>query len=120
MNAYSKTLLFWSPRVLTIGYALFLGLFALDVFREGQGVTKALLALAIHLVPVYIVLTVLVIASRWEWIGAAAFATLAVWYAKGNLRHHPSWVAAIAAPLLLIALLFLANWLKHDELRARP
>ncbi len=124
MNTVSRRLLFWSPRAICIAFAIFLSLFALDVFQEGYGFGKTLLALLIHLVPVYIVLAVLAVAWRWEWIGAAGFAGLAIWYAQTMLRRHP-WVqiapavAGIAGPLLVIAALFLINWLKHDELRAK-
>ena len=37
MNRPIRQFLFWSPRVLTILFALFLSLFALDVFEEGYG-----------------------------------------------------------------------------------
>lgn len=126
MTTSSKRLLFWTPRALCSAFAIFLSLFALDVFNEGYGFGKTVLALLIHLVPVYIVLLVLAIAWRWEWIGAAGFAGLAIWYAWGMWRRHPDWVqiapavAGIAGPLLLIAALFLVNWLKHDELHVRP
>ena len=66
-----------------------------------------------------IVLAVLVIAWRWEWIGAVGFAGLAMYYAKGNWRHHPDWVVVVAGPLVVLAALFLVNWSKHDQLRAR-
>jgi hypothetical protein len=113
-------LLFWTPRAICIAFAIFLGLFALDVFREPYGFWKTLMALFIHLVPVYIVLAVLALAWRWEWIGAAGFAGLAMWYAASVGHRHPDWAVVIAGPLLLIAALFFVNWLKHDELRAKP
>ncbi|MGO8790807.1 MAG: hypothetical protein ACLQVL_25970 [Terriglobia bacterium] len=119
MTTFSRRALFWIPRATCIAFAIFLSLFALDVFSEGYGFWKTLLALLIHLVPVYIVVAVLAIAWRWEWIGAAGFAGLGVWYAQDNWRRHADWVVTLAGPLLLIAALFLVNWLKHDELRAR-
>ena len=119
MGTSSRRLLFWTPRVICIAFAIFLSLFALDVFNEGYGFWKTLLALLIHLVPVYIVLSVLVVAWRWEWIGAAGFAGLAIWYAWGMWRRCPDCVVGIAGPLLVIAVLFLVDWLKHDELRRR-
>lgn len=118
MNISSKRLLFWTPRAVCVGFAIFLSLFALDVFGEGYGIGKTLLALSIHLIPVYIVLALLALAWRWEWIGALGFAGLAAWYAKGVWHHHPDWVVTFAGPLLVIAALFFINWLKHDELRA--
>ena len=120
MTTFSKRLLFWTPRAVGIAFAIFLSWFALDVFGEGYGLWKTLLALSIHLVPACIVLAVLAIAWRWEWIGALGFAGLAAWYAKGVWHRHPDWVVGIAGPLLVLAALFLVNWLKHDELRARP
>ena len=119
MNTLSKRLLFWSPRIICIAFAFFLSMFALDVFSEVHGFWKTLLALSIHLVPVYIVLAVLVVAWRWEWVGALGFAGLATWYTKGAWHRHPDWVAIIAGPMLVLATLFLINWLKHDQLRAR-
>ena len=120
MNISSKRCLFWTPRALCIAFAIFLSMFALDVFGEGYGFGQTLLALLIHLVPAFIVLGVLAIAWRWEWIGAMGFAGLAMYYAKGVWRRHPSWVVTIAGPLLVLAALFFVNWLKHDELRVRP
>ena len=119
MSTFSRRLLFWTPRLICFAFALFLSLFALDVFNEGYGLGKTVLALLIHLVPVYIVLLVLAIAWRWEWIGTTGFASLGMWYAWCNWRRHPDWVGIIAGPLLVIAALFLVNWLKHDELRTR-
>jgi len=120
MNILSKRLLFWTPRAICIAFAIFLSLFALDVFNEGYTFWKTVLALLIHLIPVYIVLAMLAIAWRWEWIGAVGFAGLATWYAQRNWARHPDWVATIAGPVFIIAALFLVNWLKHAEIRARP
>lgn len=122
MTTSSTKLLFWAPRVICIGFTLFLSLFALDVFNEVHGFWRTIAALLIHLVPVYIVLAVLAIAWRWEWIGALGFAGLAVWYAcfRGTWHRHPDWVMFISGPLMLLAALFLVNWVKRDQLRARP
>jgi hypothetical protein len=102
--------LFWSPRILTILFALFLSVFALDVFSEGQGFWRTALALAIHLLPSATVLVILAAAWRWEWMGVVLFALLATLYARQVLPMHPSWAAAISGPLVAIAALFLADW----------
>ena len=75
-----KPPLFWTPRVLCLLFAVFLSLFALDVFNEGYGFWKTILALFMHLVPTWIVLAVLAISWRWEWAGALLFACLGTWY----------------------------------------
>jgi len=116
MVTWARRSLFWAPRALTIAFAGFLSLFALDVFNEGYSFWKTLAALGIHLIPTALVLVVLAIAWRWEWLGAAAYAGLAAWYVKGAWRH-PDWVATIAGPLVAIGALFLLNWLWRAELR---
>src|SRR5688500_8521018 len=75
-----KRILFWTPRVLSILFALFVSMFALDVFGVGYGLWETVMALLIHLVPVFILLIGLALAWRWEWVGALIFMGFAVWY----------------------------------------
>jgi hypothetical protein len=98
-------ILYWTPRALSLAFALFLAVFALDVFSEGFTFWKTLAALAVHLIPTFLVLAVLVVAWRWEWFGAAGFVALGGLYAASKSRH-PSWILLISGPLFVIALLF--------------
>ena len=119
MNTILKKSLFWTPRVLCILFALFLSMFALDVFGEGKGVWETTLALLIHLVPVYIVGIVLAVAWRWEWVGAVGFIGLAVLYVVWASGRFPlSVYIVIAGPMVLVALLFLLNWIFRTQIRA--
>lgn len=99
----------WTPRVLSILFACFISLFALDVFAEGRPWTEILTALLIHLIPTYVILLLLALAWRRPWIGAAGYAALALAYAAMAWRH-PLWVATIGGPLLLIAGLYWLSW----------
>jgi hypothetical protein len=120
LNKTIKHVLFWSPRALCILFALFLSLFALDIFSEDAGVWEKILGLLIHLVPVYIVIIVLVIAWRWEWVGTIAFIGLALFYLFQVWgREHWSAYLFISGPLTLIGVLFLVNWIYRAQLRAR-
>jgi len=119
MSVSSRRILFWAPRVLGIAFAVFISLFALDVFDEGQGFWNTLGALAIHLIPTAIVVAVLLLAWRWEWIGAVIFAAVGGLYVVFAIRHL-SWILTISGPLFLIAALFLVNWLKRAELHPHP
>ncbi len=120
MNTSTKRLLFWTPRVLCILFAMFLSLFALDVFSEGYGFWETILALLIHLVPVYIVVIALVIAWRWEWVGAILFIASALFYLVWSWgRFHWSAYLGISGPLVLLGLLFLFNWIYRAQLRTR-
>jgi len=120
MNQRIKKLLLWTPRVLGILFALFISLFALDVFGEAYGFWQTIAALLIHLAPTYLVITALVIAWRWAWIGAVLFSGLASFYivmAWGKLPLITYLV--ISGPLALIGFLFLFNWIYREQLRAQ-
>jgi hypothetical protein len=120
LNKVIKQVLFWTPRVLCILFAMFLSLFALDVFSEDAGVWEKVLGLLIHLVPVYVVVILLVVAWRWEWVGAVAFTGLALFYLLQVWgREHWSAYLAISGPLALIGILFLLNWIYRAQLRTR-
>lgn len=122
-TATDRGLLFWAPRLLTMVFIAFLSLFSLDVFGEGAGFWETALALTMHLVPVFILVAVLVLAWRREWIGAVLFGTAALGYVLGPLQpppvRHFSFAArltadlAIAGPAFLIAALFLAGWVRR-------
>jgi hypothetical protein len=112
MHQRIPRILFWAPRILCILFAVFLSMFALDIFGNGLSFWQTVLGLLIHLIPVYIVVLVLVIAWRWEWVGAMGFAALAILYLVVSWgRFHWSAYAAISGPLVLIAILFLVNWI---------
>ena len=120
MNTSVKRVLFWTPRVLCILFAMFLSLFALDVFSEGYGFWETIVALLLHLVPTFIVVIALVIAWRWEWIGAILFIALALFYLVWTWGRFP-WITylTISGPLFLVGALFLINWVYRAELRTR-
>ena len=111
--------LFWTPRILCILFALFLSLFALDVFGEVRSFWETVLALMIHLVPVYLVVIALALAWRWAWVGAVVFTAMAILYVVLEWgRFDWSAYAVIAGPLALLGALFLLNWVYRDQLRA--
>ena len=126
MTQLSKRALFWTPRVLSIVFIAFLSLFALDVFDGRFGFWQTALALTMHLIPSFVLIAALVLAWRWEWIGAALYGAaglLYVGWVVSMSRPVPpairlNWILTIAGPAFVIAGLFLANWLKRGDLRA--
>jgi hypothetical protein len=115
-----KPLLFWTPRVLTMLFALFLSLFALDVFNEGYGFWKTILALFIHLIPTWIVLAVLAVSWRWGLVGFVVYSALGAYYVVTTWgRMQWSVYPVIAGPLFLLGALFLADWLCRVRLAPR-
>lgn len=117
MKISTKRVFFWTPRVLGILFAIFLSMFALDVFAEGHGFWQTTGALLLHLVPTFIVVIALVIAWRWELVGAILFGGLAVFYVVWTLGRLPlATYLSISGLLALVGVLFLFNWIY----RARP
>jgi len=115
-----KRLLFWAPRILCILFAVFVSLFALDVFGEDYGFWGTILALLMHLIPTGVILIVLAISWRWEWVGGILFIALGVLYLVMSWgRFHWSAYLVISGPLFLVGALFLINWLYRAELRTQ-
>lgn len=118
MNTTMRQSLFWTPRVLTMLFALFISIFALDVFSEARGIASIASALMMHLIPTLLVVALLVLAWRWEWIGAVGFVGLGALYILIFWGRFPlSVYATIAGPLLVIGTLFGFNWKFHTQLR---
>ena len=106
MNTNMKQFLFWIPRVLCILFALFLSMFSLDVFSEGYGFGETILALLTHLLPAISIIILLIIAWRWERVGAILCISLSLFLLLSS--GGESWF--ISLPLFLTGLLFLLSW----------
>jgi hypothetical protein len=104
--------LFWTPRVLTMAFILFLGMFAMDVFEGPESIARKLVGLLIHLIPNFMLILVLIASWKREWIGATLFSALGVFYFIWSLGRFP-WDARafITGPLLLAGVLFLLGWI---------
>jgi len=114
MNHPWKLILFWTPRALCVLFAPFLSIFALDVFDEGFGFWKTIVALFMHLIPTWIVLAVLAISWRWGLMGTLLCSALGAFYVIYFWgRFHWSAYVLISGPLFLISALFLIDWLSR-------
>ncbi|MCB9301472.1 MAG: hypothetical protein H6566_12535 [Lewinellaceae bacterium] len=103
----TERILYWAPRVLGILFAIFISLFALDVFGEGHTPKETAIALLMHLIPTALIVLTLVLAWKWEWIGLIVFLGLAIFYIAWAWGKFPiSAYIAISGPLALIGLLF--------------
>ena len=102
--------LYWAPRILCLGFAGFVSIFALDA-----GTFSALL---LHLLPTLLVLFLLALAWRRELIGAVAFPLLGILYILWAWGRFPFGVyLAVAGPMFLVGGLFLANWVVKRRAR---
>lgn len=117
-----QQLLYWAPRALCIVFAAFIAMFALDVFGEGRGFWETLLALLLHLTPTFLVLALLAVSWRREWIAGVFLPLLGALYIIWAW-NKPFGVLLtfmiIAGPLVLTGALFLLNWRYRGELREK-
>jgi hypothetical protein len=121
MNDSLGRVMHWTPRILGVLFALFISIFALDVFGEGYSFWETLVALVMHLVPTALVVVALLIAWRWEWAGALLFVALGVAYFLMT-RGRFDWLTylLIPGPLFLMGALFLVNWLRRRAAPSTP
>ena len=99
----------WAARILGIGLALFLGLFALDAFEPGVPLARSVAGFLIHLLPSAAVLAIVALSWRRPWVGALTFVVLAIAYAV-EVDFRWDWVLGISGPLLLVGILFFWSW----------
>ncbi len=113
-------ILFWTPRILTIVFILFLGLFALDAFEGDQSLIKKLGGFLIHLIPNFVLILILIVAWKHEWVGTIAFALVGITYIVMFWGRFPLVTyLGISGPLFLIAVLFWINWLQRKKGQAK-
>jgi len=113
--------IYWTPRILSIAFLLFLAMFSLDIFDSGYTFWGTVLGLFMHNLPVFILTAVLVIAWKHEIVGGIAFilaGILYIFFALIRTEFHwyvISWILIIAVPAFFIGVLFLIGWAKRKR-----
>ena len=116
--------LYWTPRIVSIAFIVFLALFSLDVITPEATPWQILGGLVMHNIPVFILIIVLVIAWKREYVVAFAFAFAGLLYLLlmlvSAIRNPLEWYALsysviIAGPAFGIAVLFYLNWKKKNR-----
>ena len=120
MRVTRSQIILWAPRILGIGLAIMLGLFAADVFIGNHGILGTLVALVMHLIPSLLVLALVLVGWKHEGIAAMAFIALAVFYAS-TMAERLAWIVLVAGPLVIVSMLFFNSWWvkTHSDMSAR-
>ncbi len=112
VNPRLRRIIRWAPRAAAVLIILFMGLFSLDVFVEGAKPAEVAVGLLMHNLPSLALIVLLALAWKrpklgfWAFLGAAALFVLFFvrsFYALSN-------VVIFVLPLVMIALLFYADW----------
>ena len=106
-----KGIVHWIPRILSIGFILFISLFSLDVFSEYSG-AAVIVPLIMHLLPSILLLAVVLISWKHDLIGAVAFLGFAILYILDVGFGRPwSWYVGLVIPSAFVGILFLVSWI---------
>ena len=106
-----KKTLFWTPRILTILFILFISMFALDSFDGDKSLIAQIGAFLIHLIPTFALIVILFFSWRHAIIGAIAFLLFAIAYLIMAWGRFPiSTYFIISGPMVIISILFWMNW----------
>lgn len=120
MERKVSKLLYWTPRLLSILFILFLAIFSLDVFTPEATVKDIVIGLFIHNIPSLILIIVLVISWKYEIVGGITFVLMGLAYMimvanNQSLLLALTWSFAIAGPAFVIGILFMINWFKKKR-----
>lgn len=102
--------LLWTPRVLAMALALFLAMFAMDVYFEGKDFWETSGAFVTRLLPSLCVISILAIGWRRDGLAALGFLVLAIAYfvAMSGWRNLPE-ALILTLPPLGVSLAFYAR-----------
>ena len=123
----SIKIIHWLPRILCILAILFISMFALDAFESGPSIWQQIGAFFMHLIPSFILLLILIIAWKWEFIGGIIFTIIGLVTSPlvflHNYRMNQSvWMSLliillITIPFIIVGVLFIAShYRKKKEL----
>jgi hypothetical protein len=117
-NIQNAGIIRWTARTMGIAFAVFISIFAMDVFSEGYSFWEIVLVLFMHLIPTFLVILVLIFSWKREWIGGVAFLILDSYYVFTKWgKIDWSGFAMISIPLFTLAILFFISWYqrKHQQ-----
>lgn len=113
--------IYWTPRILSIIFLLFLAMFSLDIFDGNYGFWGTVLGLFMHNIPTFILLIVLLISWKHEIVGGIVFILAGLAFlALSFIRTPFAWyvllgILIIAGPAFFIGILFLIGWYKKKK-----
>ena len=117
----TQQLVYWAPRTLGIVFTALVSLLAADVFNEGKGFVETSLDLIMHLIPTFLLIGVLIVSWRREWIGGILFILLGVLYVVWTWGRFPlATYFQMSGTLVVTGLLFLLSWRNRGILKNAP
>ena len=117
---------YWTPRMLCIIAILFISLFALDAFSPGLSFWKQIGGFLIHLIPSFILIALLILAWKKEFIGGIVFMIIGlglspVVFSHNYRMNHSIFMSlgiilTITIPFAIVGVLFIISHFKRKRL----
>lgn len=112
--------IYWTPRIISIIFILFMTLFSLDVFETGLTFWQTLGALLLHNIPSFFLTAILIISWKYEIVGGIAFILAGIIYILLVFRNPfewylLAWAIQISGIAFLVGILFLIGWFKKKK-----
>ena len=121
----SIKILHWAPRIICILAILFISLFALDSFSPDLTIWQQIGAFLIHLIPSFLLLALLIIAWKWEFIGGIIFILIGLGFSPFIFVHNYKmnqsvWMSltiilVITMPFIIAGILFIVSHHKKKK-----
>ncbi len=115
----SISVIHWLPRVICILAILFISMFAADAFAPGLTIWQQLGAFLMHLIPSFILLSLLIVAWKWEYIGGIIFTVIGlglspfIFMHNYNMNHSVGMslgiILTITFPFVVVGILFIIS-----------
>lgn len=121
MAADNRGFIYWSPRILSILFIIFLAMFSLDVISPELSWGEIIIGLLMHNIPVLLLIILLIAAWKYEIVGFITFVLAGLLYIIISVNAEIPWYLSlfrsmiIAGPAFLIGILFMINWFKKRE-----
>jgi len=125
-NKNINRLVYFTPRVLSIIFILFLALMSLDALNNNYPFFETLLRLLIHNIPTIILLAVLIISWKYEIVGGIGFLLTGILYIiwvfaksvkSGFEWYYLLWILQVSGTAFFIGIMFLVGWNKNKTHR---
>ncbi len=117
---------YWAPRIICILAILFVSLFALDAFDPELTFWQQIGGFLIHLIPSFILLALLLLAWKYEYLGGLIFIFIGFMFGiivfRMNYKmNHSIWmsigiVASLTLPFVIAGALFMVHHFKNKSL----
>jgi hypothetical protein len=105
-----QRLVIWVPRGAGLLFVLLLAALSFDVFQHGYSAGELVVAVLLHLIPAFVLLGAMLLAWKWEWVGALIFGGWALLWTILGPSGPPSVHVLIVGLPFLLAVLFVFGW----------